>query len=292
MVLVIEDFHYLAEKEKVLLFQQWKRFIDNEISIIVLGTTHRAVDIANSNGDLIGRVSQIDIGRWSESDLAAICKQGFHYIKRDVPSNIIDYICKESVGLPIIVQQVCLQIFNVMNITSLDDARKSKFIFKHELVEQAMYETANEKYSQFSTYYNTLIRGPREKSRKYKTYEIVVACFTVDPISFHLTRSDIDDRISKLGLDSNEKPPPASLNSTLGALSKFQDRRDFQLLEWRPTEDTLYIVEPSFLFFVRWRKRKSSEKNIQLDFFDSLIKLDMGWITILDKAANRAANDP
>lgn len=63
-VLVIEDFHYLSDKEKILLFQQWKRFVDNEITIIILGTTHRAIDIASSNKDLIGRVAQIDIGQW------------------------------------------------------------------------------------------------------------------------------------------------------------------------------------------------------------------------------------
>ncbi len=31
-VLVIEDFHYLSDGEKVLLFQQWKRFVDNDIT--------------------------------------------------------------------------------------------------------------------------------------------------------------------------------------------------------------------------------------------------------------------
>ena len=76
--LVIEDFHYLPESEKVLLFEQWKRFTDSEISVIVLGTTHRAVDIANSNKDLVGRVSQINVGSWDASDLDKLPLRAFH----------------------------------------------------------------------------------------------------------------------------------------------------------------------------------------------------------------------
>lgn len=278
-VLVIEDFHYLEDSQKVLLFQQWKRFIDNEISIIVLGTTHRAVDIANSNRDLIGRISHIDVGHWGDADLKKICDSGFNFLKSELGENLVRKICSEAVGLPIIVQQVCLQIFTSKSVFSIVDAKKKKLKISESDVFQSLHEVASEKYSQFESYYSTLIRGPREKNRKYKTYELVLACFTVDPITFSLTRSQIDDRISKLKIENSERPPAASLNSTLGALKKFQTKREFQLLEWRPSEDTLYIVEPSFLYYVRWRKKRSDQEEIQLDLFEELLKktLSVSW---------------
>ncbi|WP_321344463.1 AAA family ATPase [Breoghania sp.] len=270
-VLVIEDFHYLDDKEKRVLFQQWKRFVDSEISIIILGTSHRAVDIANSNKDLIGRVSQIDIGRWSNEDLSKICRQGFEYLGYKAYSNIINTICTESVGLPIIVQQVCLQLFNNENIFLVNIAKKKEKKFDNRNCEDAFYEVASEKYSQLETYYQTLIRGPREKNRKYKTYELVIGCFSVDPISFSLTRKEIDERLDKVCVNSKSRPPAASINSTLGALKKFQDKRDFNLLEWRPSEDTLYIVEPTFLFYVRWRRKAEKGVGVQLDFLSELL---------------------
>lgn len=72
-------------------------------------------------------------------------------------------------------------------------------------------------------------------------------------------------------LANEEKPPAASLNSTFGALRKFQDKRNFQLLEWIANEDSLYIVEPSFLFYVRWRINREKNIGIQLDLFESLL---------------------
>lgn len=270
-ILVIEDFHYLEDSEKVVLFQQWKRFIDNEVSVLILGTTHRAVDIANSNRDLIGRVAQFNIGHWEISDLKKITEQGFKHLGVKIKDSLNKFIATEAVGLPIVVQQVGLEIFISKDIKKSDEIDKSIFAIDDKDVELALHKVAQTKYTQFETYYSTLIRGPREKARKYKTYELVLACFTLNPIKFSLTRKEIDERLHNLGFTNDAIPPAASINSTLGALKSFQERRKFDLLEWMHSEEILYIIEPSFLFYVRWRIKKEPRKD-QLDLFDILLK--------------------
>jgi len=279
-VLVIEDFHYLGDDVKITLFQQWKRFTDNEISVIVLGTTHRAVDIATSNKDLLGRISQIDVGHWSVNDLSLIVSQGISYLKCTISSDLIRLIASEAVGLPIVVQQACLTLFQNEKINFVDIARSKKLSFRIGHVEQSLHVVSQTKYTQFETHYTTLIRGPREKARKFRTYELVLACFTLNPIQFFLSRKEIDERMSRLQLESNEIPPPASLNSTFGALRKFQEKRNFQLLEWRPIEEILYIIEPSFLFYVRWRAKNTEQSPKQLDLFEKLL------ISLADKSGS------
>ncbi|WP_458096172.1 ATP-binding protein [Roseomonas sp. WA12] len=273
-VLVIEDFHYLEDKEKVLLFQQWKRFIDSEVSVLVLGTTHRAVDIANSNRDLVGRIAQIDVAHWSQPDLEKIVFQGFVHLGVKIGPKQKSMIATEAVGLPIVVQQACLQIFSSRDVEFSTDSKRLSFETTTKLVSDSLHSVAKLKYTQFESYYNTLIRGPREKTRKYRTYELVLLCFTLDPIKFSIRRSEIDERLSKLGLENSEVPPFASVNSTLGALKKFQERRGFALLEWQPSEEILYIIEPAFLFYVRWRKEKAVTIQ-QLDLFERL--LNTNW---------------
>lgn len=268
-VLVIEDFHYLQESEKVTLFQQWKRFIDSEISIIVLGTSHRAVDIAHSNKDLLGRIAHIDVKQWTIDDLKSICNAGFQHLKAEASENCINLIAQESVGLPILTQQICLELFNNEKIHTTKEARIKKMRFAKEAAEKAFYKVAITRYSQFNSYYDTLIRGPREGARVYKTYELVLACFTIDPILFNLSRNEIDRRLDKLLSQNETRPPAASINSTLGALKKFQEKRGFQLLEWIATSSMLYIVEPAFLFYVRWRNRPGDPQ--QLDLFELLV---------------------
>jgi hypothetical protein len=276
--LIVEDFHYLPDDEKTALFEQWKRFVDQEVSVVVLSTTHRSVDIANSNKDLIGRVAHVDVGHWDVKDLELIAKKGFDHLKIPFDMGLRKLVASEAAGLPIIVQQACLALFQ--NKTYVDEIEKKKLKIDKGAMEKALHHVARVKYQQFDPYYATLIRGPREKARKYKTYELVLACFTLDPVKFWLHRKEIDDRLSRLQIPVDEMPPFASLNSTLGALKNFQTRREFELLEWRPNEDILYIIEPAFLFFVRWRAIKEDVEYRQLDLFEQLISKSWNQLVV------------
>lgn len=62
--LIVEDFHYLEDNSKREIFQQWKAFVDEGVSVLVVSTTHHAMDIARANPDLTGRTRFIDVGKW------------------------------------------------------------------------------------------------------------------------------------------------------------------------------------------------------------------------------------
>jgi hypothetical protein len=52
------------------------------------------------------------------------------------------------------------------------------------------------------------------------------------------------------------------LNSTLRALEKFQEVQGIELLEWHEEDRTLYVLEPSFLFFLRWGLGKNNGRSL------------------------------
>ena len=255
-VLVVEDFHYLNEKVQEHIFQQWKTFTDQEVSVLVVGTTHHGVDLAHANSDLVGRIQQIDLKRWSNSDLSKISSKGFQKLKIDPPLNVLNLIAKESSGLPIITQQACAQLFIDKRIERFKHG--SVIEFTRQCAFKALHNVAISRYKQFDSWYLRLTNGPRKKARKFNTYEIILLIFTLDPLKFELERDEIDVRIQRLNLDVDKVPPAASINSTLSALQKFQDNNGFKLLEWSRRDQTIYVLEPSFLFFIRWRKQRTS----------------------------------
>jgi energy-coupling factor transporter ATP-binding protein EcfA2 len=250
--LVVEDYHYLTRETQRVIFQQWKSFVDEEISVIILGTTHRAIDIINANRDLLARVCHIEVSRWEERDLQSIISQGFDYLELPISAELKRTIAEESVGIPILVQQACQQLF------------ADKDIFEHEEgapvsmdrndVEHSLRNLAKTKYSQLESSYSRLITGPRKGARRYDTYEHILSCFAQEPIKFSLRRHEIDERLLKIHIPASRRPPAASINSTLKALGRFQSRADIKLLEWRGDENVLYMLEPLFLFFLRWRE--------------------------------------
>jgi hypothetical protein len=249
-VLVVEDYHYLPENTQQTIFQQWKHFVDEEVSVIVIGTTHHAIDIINANPDLMARKIHVEIPSWSNKDLCRIARQGFDFLGVEIPRASINRIANESVGLPIVTQHVCEQMFRQEHV--FEHRRDTAVPVDANAVEKACEGVARTKFSELRQYYDRLITGPRKRARKFDTYELVLSCFALEPLTFQLAKHDIIDRLSKLPIPENRMPPIGSLNSMLNALEQFQKLQKFDLLEWRKDENKLYMIEPSFLFFVRW----------------------------------------
>jgi len=255
-VLVVEDFHYLHKDTQREIFQQWKVFTDEGISVIVVGTTHHGVDLANANPDLVGRISHIELGRWSDSDLQAIAQRGLKKLNVVSPSVIASLVAKESAGLPIIVQQACAQLFKDRSLGSWDVDRLINFTPVD--TKKALHHVAKGRYKSFESWYEKLVNGPRKVSRKYDTYRVILALFTQDPPIFSMQRAEIDRRLGLSGILPTEVPPKASITSTLSALDAFQKRSGFELLEWSKGDNTVYILVPSFLFYLRWKEDRST----------------------------------
>src|SRR5690348_4337398 len=96
----------------------------------------------------------------------------------------------------------------------------------------------------------------------------------MNPIRFALDRNEIDRRLDAVrSSELTVRPHNRSVNMMLNSLSDFQKAKDVELLEWRPKEEKLYMLEPSFLFFLRWRRRRSRAELQRLPFsiiFDEL----------------------
>ncbi len=249
-ILVVEDFHYLNEDTKKSVFQQWKDFTDSEVSTIIVGTAHHAVDLALSNKDLVGRISHIEVGTWEIEDLKKIIMQGLNELKVNISEPHCQFIASESVGLPLITQAISSRLFLDKEITTYNTKNKLKFTKSD--VESAMTNVANQNFNVFKDIYQILITGFRKRARKYNTYELLLLIFTLDPVAFKLVRIEIDSRLDKLN-SKFAKPPVASVNSTLGSIGKLQKKNGIELLEWSNKQGCLYILEPSFLYYLRWK---------------------------------------
>jgi hypothetical protein len=203
-----------------------------------------------SNKDLVGRISHTEVGTWEIDDLKKIIKQGLKELEVNISEPQYQFIASESVGLPLITQAISSRLFLDKKITTYNTKDKLKFVKSD--IETSMTNVANQNFNVFKDIYQILITGFRKGARKYNTYELLLLIFTLDPVAFKLVRSEIDSRLVKL--DSKfEKPPVASVNSTLGSIGKLQKKNGIELLEWSNKQGCLYILEPSFLYYLRWK---------------------------------------
>jgi hypothetical protein len=169
-------------------------------------------------------------------------------------SDTLNAIADESVGLPIVTQAVCLEMLLKRGITRPLDSSSAINVTTADAFE-ALHAVAVEKFGVFSAIYDRLSLGLK-KRRKYKTYELILLSFTHGDLTFSSTRWQIAERINRLEIPKEEIPPPALLARTLQSLAALQEKMDVQLLEWRKQDEKLYIIEPTFLFYLRWRTPK------------------------------------
>jgi len=271
IILVVEDFHYLTPDTQKQIFQQWKIFVDKEVSVIVVGTTHHAADLAHANKDLFGRTIQIDLAIWDKNDLKQIALRGFTFFKIPISDSVMEVIAQESVGVPIITQSVCLALCMNCNIRFSGDPSSNTEISNKDAY-KALHQVAAERYSVFSAIYDRLARGPRKKARKYDTYQLILSTFTLDPVVFSLKREEIGERLKRLQIQTIEIPPQGSVSSTLRVLGTFQKKLGIELLDWSEKDQRIYIIEPTFLFYLRWRKARQDSPKI-LEVFQEFLSI-------------------
>jgi hypothetical protein len=273
-LLIVEDFHYLSEAVQKTVFQQWKAFIDEEISIVVLGTTHHACDLAYANKDLVGRTSHLQMTTWTTLDLCQIAIRGFEKLNVAIEPALVRLIAEESAGLPLLTQAICLHIGHAQGIEGYSNVGRTIALSRKDCY-RVFHDLAVNRFGQFEVMYTRIARGLRQgRNCQLNTYECLLSIFAQDPIVYKLDFQQIRKRLSNLPGPEEAKPTEKSVRSSLSRLKQLQEKIAVELLEWFGRDDTLYILEPSFLFYIRWRKPRSSAPK----FLDVLVDLVDGFL--------------
>lgn len=256
LILVIDDFHYAPEEKRMQIAQQLKDAIRRGFKAIVVSLPHRADEAIRQNADLSGRLSLINMEPWEVKDLKEIAKLGFSKLNIEIEDSIAEQIAVESLSSPQLMQYICLNICTILEMSGAQKPRIGK-----EILETAYrYTTANFEYNDVVS---LMRKGPstRGKGRnKFQVkngqpcdlYELIVKSIAENPPIMKLEFEDMKQRIYCLIADDCRKPAPQAIRESLEKLRELLHGREdiFKVLDWK--EGILYILDPLFLFYLRW----------------------------------------
>ncbi|MFC5407636.1 ATP-binding protein [Cohnella soli] len=260
-VLVIDDFHYVTPEIQKYIARVLKSEIFRGLKAVVVSLPHRSDDAIRLNPDLIGRVRYINIEPWSPEELSQIPKKGFELLGITVANSIVDLLVEESITSPQLMQQNCLNLAYELNI---DEDLLVVNINDNKYVYNAFVETTRD-YENYNPVIQKLITGPpqgRDKRIQYKLrngtnldiYHVILKMLAEDPPLISIDIAEIQQRITKVLLVGEKPPNPLTVSNTLAQIQKILQETGemFQILEWR--EQKLYVLDPFFLFYLRWNK--------------------------------------
>ena len=256
LVFVIDDFHYAPEEKRMRIAQQLKDAIRRGFKAIVISLPHRADEAIRRNADLSGRLSMINMEPWEVNELKEIAVLGFEKLGIQIEDAVATQIAIESLSSPQLMQYICLNI-----CTILEMSESNTRCVKQEILETAYrYTTANFEYSDVVS---LMQKGPNTRGknrnrfrsndgREYDIYELIVKSIAENPPIMKLKFEDIKERIYCLVSDDCGKPAPQTIKESLAKLRELLDAREdiFKVLDWK--EGILYILDPLFLFYLRW----------------------------------------
>ncbi len=256
LVLVIDDFHYAPEGKRMQVAQQLKDAIRRGFKAIVVSLPHRADEAIRQNADLSGRLSLINMEPWEVADLKEIAKLGFSRLDIGIEDAIAEQIAVESLSSPQLMQYICLNICTILEMSGDQKPRIGQ-----EILETAYrYTTANFEYGDVVS---LIKKGPNTRGKSRNTfqvkdghpcdlYELIVKSIAENPPIMKLEFDDVKNRIYGMISDECKKPTPQAIKECLAKLQELLHGREdiFKVLDWK--EGVLYILDPLFLFYLRW----------------------------------------
>lgn len=256
LVLVIDDFHYAPEGKRMQVAQQLKDAIRRGFKAIVVSLPHRADEAIRQNADLSGRLSLINMEPWKVEDLKEIAKLGFSKLNIEIEDGIAEQIAVESLSSPQLMQYICLNICTILEMSGNEEKKIGKGILETAY----HYTTANFEYGDVVS---LMRKGPNTRGKNRNTfhttdgnqsdlYELIVKSIAENPPIMKLEFEDVKERIYNLISDGCKRPTPQAIKESLVKLQELLHGREdiFKVLDWK--EGMLYILDPLFLFYLRW----------------------------------------
>lgn len=255
--LILDDFHTAPKEIQFDIAYQLKDAIRFGFSAIVISLPHRSDDTIRLNPDLVGRVSLIEILPWTKEELKQIAVVGFGQLSINITDELADRIAMESINSPQLMQAVCLNLSFVMNpgtnkVTADKIEASCEFTcinYPYQSVVKILKDGPNSRGQRRKKY--TLTTG-----ESLDIYSIILKILAQNPPHTSLEFDEIKTRIDKtvdLVKPSNKKIKDALKN--LQNISKDQ-LSFYQVLEWK--DNRIYILDPIFLFYLRWEKTSNS----------------------------------
>lgn len=267
-VLFLDDFHTIPEALQATVAAQLKAAAQLGVKICLAEVPHHSDSTISALPDLTARVSKIEFQYWSIHDLIAIGADGFQNLGVTLSPATLDAMALESAGSPQLMQLVCLNVAEFLEI-EFKQAPPASYQLDVSQIREVLVTT--HAAIDRNKIFGILDTGPDERGsprNRYPmkslgegdNYEITLAAISLSPPKATLTwGSGLDnlyDRIDKVCVDSAKKPAKGQITRALEQMQALAEKHMPRqpIIEWSDATG-LHILDPYFLFYLRWSEK-------------------------------------
>jgi hypothetical protein len=253
----VDDFHYIERDVRTEIGKQIKAAAERGVRICTASVPHRSDDVVRSNPELRGRVTAIDMSYWTSGELEQIALRGFKELNVDLAPAVTRALANEAFGSPQLMQAISLNFCFERGIKETQPTHQ-RIEIDTAILRQIFERTSVT--TDYSTMLTALHAGPKQRGTERKqfdftddtrgdVYRCVLLAIKADPSSLSFRYDEMLKRTQHVC--RGESPVGSSVSESLVQMAKLaRTVQDAPVIEW--DDDVLDIVEPYFLFFLRW----------------------------------------
>lgn len=244
---VIEDFHYLPDEEKKRLSFDLKALWDNSVFFIIIGIWADQNRLTYYNGDLSGRVSEVDV-QWTKPELEEVLSKGekalnFSFVDTLKQGIIND--ANQNVGL---LQRIAEKYCFEANV--LESLPQSKVIGDLNPLHKCRIAICSEESVRYRQFSEAVSHGFRSSESSVTLYQhIVRVCIEASDSELinGLHHNDLLNRINQ----SEQKVRGSDLTKALERIDRLQADRNISplILSYNPDSRKVQLVDRELLFY-------------------------------------------
>ena len=246
---IIEDFHYLAEAHRRVMAEWMKALGEYGLHLIVVGVWAETNFLALYNGDLDGRVEDVEI-RWLNDELDAVVTQGCRALNIEMSPQLRTRLVAASYGnvglLQRLLERLCLE-------DGIDGAqRKLKVVPLSDTYEGATRHVAEGMRGRYLGFAQNFVQGASVHATDVYQQILRALCeSTDDELVAGVARRDLAARIE---MNCPGAIRPGDLTSALGRIGQVQERSKVRPLVLTYSRDArrVYLADRGLLFFRRF----------------------------------------
>lgn len=254
---LVDDFHYISKDVQVDVGKQIKTAAERGIRMIIASVPHRSDDIVRSNTELRGRTQNIDTEFWTDLELLKIAELGFKALNVDINNKLLQSLAQNSCGSPQLIQRICLNICNHLQITSGYTA--TRYVSNDEInIKEVLAFTSTS--ADYKTLLTTMHQGPKTRGterNKYNFidksrgdfYRCILLAIQQDPPLMAFPYEELMLRVRSIC--TGDSPAGRGVTEACSQISNFAASGRTVEFDTDAGVETFYISDPYWLFYLR-----------------------------------------
>jgi hypothetical protein len=250
---IVEDFHYIPEEEKKKLSFDLKAFWDMRTFFIIVGIWAEQNLLPYYNGDLSGRIDEIDV-QWSGQELEQVLAKGEEALRIIIAPEIREEMiadANQNVGL---LQRIAEKFCIHSSIFGTIEGSVFATLASREALDRCRVEICAEEASRYRQFADALARGFKSSEEsELKVYQnIARVCIEA---SDHDLRNGLHyDTMYERTHMLNERVRRSDLTAALQRLNRLQQDRQVSPLVLSYNEKSRYVqlVDRELLFYRKY----------------------------------------